>query len=369
MINSKEILAALKAGKLNHEEAKIEYLKINNKPVSTYLPSSRESVRAKYIKEARINAGKDPQKNAAKKAIEQAREKTKKASTEAVAIIGLSGRYPGAKDLYQYWENLVNAKEAIKEIPDSRWNVGQYYDPDPAKEGKTYCKWLGALDDIACFDPLFFNIAPSEADMMDPQHRLFLEEAHKAFEDSGYNHRSLSKKKCGVYLGIMSSEYNTMSVRHQAGITNLTANSYAIGAARLSYFFNLKGPAIPIDTACSSSLVAAHLACQALLNQEIDLALVGGVSLYLTPDLYIGMCATKMLSVDGRCKTFDNRADGFVPAEGVGALVLKRLSEAENDNDLIHGVIIGSGINQDGKTNGITAPRSNWKGRFTINIK
>ncbi|MCP4401849.1 MAG: SDR family NAD(P)-dependent oxidoreductase, partial [bacterium] len=279
-----------------------------------------------------------------------------KEQEERIAIIGMSGRYSQAGDIHQYWENLVQGNNSIREIPPSRWNVSQYYDPRPNQQGKIYCKWLGALDEIDCFDPLFFNISPAEANLMDPQQRLFLQEAYTAFEDAGYSRQSLSNHKCGVYLGIMNNEYALLLSQRQGGIGHITGNSFAIAAARIAYYLNLKGPAIPVDTACSSSLVATHLACQALLHREINMALVGGVTLYLTPESYLGMCAAGMLAPDGHCKTFDNKADGFVPGEGVGALVLKRLSDAVHDRDAIYGVIIGSGINQDGKTNGITAP-------------
>ncbi|MCP5002908.1 MAG: thioester reductase, partial [Planctomycetes bacterium] len=280
-------------------------------------------------------------------------------SNDKIAIVGMSGRYPDACNLNQYWDNLVQGRNSIREIPQSRWDVSQYYDPDPAKKRKVYCKWLGMLDDIDCFDPLFFQISPAEAEVMDPQHRLFLQEGYKAFEDAGYSNATLSNKKCGVYLGIMSNEYSLLLSQRKLVSTDTTGNSYAIAAARIAYYLNLKGPAIPVDTACSSSLVAIHLACQALLNHEIDMALAGGVSLYLTPESYLGMCQAGMLSPQGQCKTFDDSANGFVPGEGVGAAVLKRLKDAERDNDSIYGVILGSGINQDGKTNGITAPSVN----------
>lgn len=275
---------------------------------------------------------------------------------DAIAIIGMSGRYPEAKNLEEYWLNIESGKNSISEIPLSRWDVSQYYDPRPFQKGKVYCKWLGMLDDIAQFDPLFFALSPNEAEWMDPQHRIFLQEAYKAFEDAGYSDQELSNKKCGVYLGIMSNEYGSLLSKSENGISGATGNSYSIAAARIAYFLNLKGPALAIDTACSSSLTATHLACQALLNHEIDMALTGGVNLYLTPESYISMCSGGMLSKDGQCKTFDNSADGFVPGEGVGALVLKRLADAEADHDFVYGLIIGSGINQDGKTNGITAP-------------
>ncbi|WP_458789239.1 SDR family NAD(P)-dependent oxidoreductase [Adonisia turfae] len=276
-------------------------------------------------------------------------------AAEGIAIVGMSGRYPGAADLQQFWDNLKQGRNSVAEIPKDRWDVNEYYDPDPAKPGKIYCKWLGVLADIDCFDTSFFMIPPAEAELMDPQHRIFLEEAYRAFEDAGYSPQVLDGKKCGVYMGIMNSEYVHLLSQQQVGGLN-TGNSYSIAAARIPYHLNLKGPAIPIDTACSSSLVAVHLACQALRSGEIDMALVGGVTLYLTPASYVGMCAAGMLSPDGQCKSFDTSANGFVPGEGAGLVVLKRLEDAERDGDGIHGVIIGSGINQDGRTNGITAP-------------
>ena len=278
---------------------------------------------------------------------------------DRIAIVGMSGRYPGADDLDQFWHNLVEGRNSIQEIPPERWNVDAYYDPTPGKPGKVYCKWLGLLDGAEYFDPMFFQISPSEAEIMDPQHRLFMQESYRAFQDASYSSAALSNRKCGVYMGIMSSEYSFLLAKGNSQNVETTGNSFAIGAARIAYHLNLKGPAIPIDTACSSSLVAIHLACQALLNHEIDMGLAGGVSLYLIAESYLGMCRAGMLSRDGQCKTFDNSADGFVPGEGVGTVVLKRLSDAERDGDSIYGVIIGSGINQDGKTNGITAPSVN----------
>ncbi|KAF3469296.1 SDR family NAD(P)-dependent oxidoreductase [Streptomyces sp. Tu 3180] len=275
----------------------------------------------------------------------------------AIAVVGMSGRYPGSATLDEYWDNLAHGRDCVGEVPESRWSVAEHYDPRPHQEGKVTCKWMGHLDDIESFDPLFFNIPPAEAESMDPQQRLFLQEAYHAFEDAGYDPRSLSGRKCGVYLGIMSSEYGALMQRH-GGETSAaaTSGSNAITAARIAYFLDLKGPAIALDTACSSSLVATHLATQALRSGEIDMALVGGVTLYLSLDAYLGMSSAGMLSPDGRCKAFDNSANGFVPGEGVGALVLKRLEDAVRDRDHIHGVVIGSGINQDGRTNGITAP-------------
>ena len=231
-----------------------------------------------------------------------------------------------------------------------------YYDRDAKKKDTMASRWLGAMDDIDCFDPLFFRISPEEAEYMDPQHRLFLQESYRAFEDAGYSAQTLSNRRCGVYLGISMNEYALLLSQHGVMAAPVTGNSYSIAAARIAYYLNLKGPAISIDTACSSSLVALHLACQALRSGEVDMALAGGVSLWLLPESHLSMSQAGMLSPSGQCRAFDDGADGIVMGDGVGALVLKRLGDAQADNDLIHGVIIGSGTNQDGRTNGITAP-------------
>ncbi|MET8560107.1 SDR family NAD(P)-dependent oxidoreductase [Streptomyces flaveolus] len=279
---------------------------------------------------------------------------------DRVAVVGMSGRYPGAENLRQYWANLRDGRDSVREVPADRWDMSRYYDPRPGQKGKTYCNALGYLEDADCFDPLFFNISPAEAEGIDPQHRLFLQEAYRAFEDAGYDPGSMSRTKCGVYLGISGNEYSFLvSGNDGEEDTVATSSSNAIAAARIAYFLNLKGPAIALDTACSSSLVALHLAQQALASGEIDIALVGGVSLYLLPGTYVRMSGARMLSARGQCRSFDQGADGFVPGEGVGALVLKRLSDAEADHDHIHGVVLASGTNQDGKTNGITAPSAN----------
>ncbi|NSB14158.1 SDR family NAD(P)-dependent oxidoreductase [Clostridium beijerinckii] len=271
-----------------------------------------------------------------------------------IAIVGISGRYPGSEDMISYWDNLSQGKNLIKEIPKERWDVDKYYNADDTKE--INCKWMGYIDSIGDFDPSFFYISEKESASMDPQQRIFLEEGYKAFEDAGYNSNNLNNKKCGIYLGYTGSEYGNILSKKNSDYITITNNNSAIAAARIAYYLNLKGPAISIDTACSSSLVATHLAYEALINNEIEMALVGGVSLYIGPDRIITMCKEHMLSKSGVCKSFDNDADGFVPGEGVGALVLKRLKDAEKDHDNIYGVIAASGINQNGSTNGITAP-------------
>ena len=278
---------------------------------------------------------------------------------DKVAIIGMSGRYAQANNLREYWNNLAEGRNSIVEVPLSRWDVNRYYDPDPSKKDKTNSKWLGLMDDVDCFDPLFFRISPQEARYIDPHHRLFLQESYKAFEDAGYSSNNLGSTKCGVYLGISTNEYAMLLSKDGVLGAPVTSNHSAIAAARISYYLNLKGPALSIDTACSSSLVAIHLACQGLLNRETDMALAGGVALCLNPEFYVSSSQAGMFSSVGQCKTFDDSADGIVVGDGVGAVVLKRLKDAEADNDFIYGVILGSGINQDGRTNGITAPNVN----------
>jgi acyl transferase domain-containing protein/acyl carrier protein len=266
-----------------------------------------------------------------------------------VAIIGIAARYPGAANPERFWENLKNGVASVSEVPPERWDVSRYYDPDPNAPEKVYCKWGGFLEEIDRFDPLFFNISPAEAEVIEPQQRLFLQEVWRALEDAGYAAEDLNNVKCGVYAGVMTqNEYPS----------NLF-NAHSILAARAAYFLNLKGPALSLDTACSSSLVAIHLACRSLIDGETDLMIAGGVSLYLTVKPYLGMCKSGMLSPEGKCKTFDDGADGFVPGEGVGVVVLKLLDQALADGDHVYGIIKGSGLNQDGRTNGITAP-SAW---------
>ncbi len=279
---------------------------------------------------------------------------------EPVAIIGMACRLPGACDTPdQFWSLLKQGQNAITEVPETRWDVAPYYDANPDTPNKTYCKWGGFVQDIGCFDPLFFNISPREAELMDPQQRLFLQECWHAIEDAGYNPRSLSNHRCGVYAGAFSQEYaEILNKSHslQTDGLELVGNHRSILAARISYFLNLKGPAISLDTACSSSLVAIHTACNAIQNGEVELALAGGVSLYANPRFYVLMSKIGMPSKDGQCFTFDERANGFAPAEGVGVLLLKPLAKAQEDGDQIHAIIRAGGINQDGRSNGITAP-------------
>ncbi len=279
-----------------------------------------------------------------------------------VAIIGMSGRFPDADNVEAFWRNLATGKNCIGEVPPERWDHSLVFDPGSRQANKTNSKWGGFLTNADKFDPLFFNISGREAEATDPQHRLFLEECYHAIEDAGYAGSSANLvKKCGVFAGVEPGDYLhlLMNLREQSENSPVfQGNAESILAARISYFLDLKGPSIAINTACSSSLVAIHLACQSLLNGECDLALAGGVRVFSSEKAYLALGNMGMLSSEGQCKTFDEGANGFVPGEAVGVLVLKPLSAAVHDGDHLYGVIKGSAINQDGRTNGITAPSS-----------
>lgn len=277
----------------------------------------------------------------------------------SIAIIGMSGQFPKANTLYEFWDNLSNGKNCISEIPASRWSKEEYYHTDPMAAGKTNCKWMGVLEDADKFDPLFFNISPSEAELMDPQQRLFLENCWHCIEDAGLRPAVLSGSRCGVFVGCGTSTYGQSISDRDLSAQNLMGGATSILSARISYLLNLKGPCLAIETACSSSLVAIAEACNSLILRNSDLALAGGVNVQHGPAMHIMTSKAGMLSKDGRCFSFDNRANGFVPGEGVGVILLKRLCDAVCDQDTIYGVIRGWGINQDGKTNGITSPSAN----------
>ena len=271
---------------------------------------------------------------------------------EPIAIIGMSGRFPNARNIDEMWQIIADGREVVQEIPADRFDWRQYYG-DPGKEtGKINSKWCGCIPGVSEFDPLFFEISPKEAEMMDPRQRLMLQEAWRALEDAGYGTKQLSMNKIGMFVGVEMGDYQLLA--REWG--NIASNLNSVLAARLAYFLNLNGPVMAIDTACSSGLVATHQAILSLHNHECDTAIAAGVNLFLAPDAYVMMSQAGMLSPDGRCYTFDQRANGMVPGEGVAVVVLKRLSQAQADNDPIYAVIRGSGINYDGKSNGITAP-------------
>jgi phthiocerol/phenolphthiocerol synthesis type-I polyketide synthase C len=280
------------------------------------------------------------------------------AHDEPIAIIGLAGRFPGAHDVESLWAKLLSGADLINEVPADRFDVAQVYDPDPSRPGKVVTRHGGFLEQVAGFDAAFFGIAPREATAMDPQQRLLLEETWAALEDAGVRPSGLAGTDTAVAIGISSTEYGTLQFRDLQAVDAYsgTGSALSIAANRLSYFLDLRGPSYAIDTACSSSLVAIHLACEALRRGESRLAIAGGVSLILSPAVTVNFSKAGAMAKDGRCKTFDARADGYVRSEGVGVVILKPLSQAMKDGDRIRGVIRGTATGQDGRTNGLMAP-------------
>ncbi|AOI68336.1 hybrid non-ribosomal peptide synthetase/type I polyketide synthase [Burkholderia ubonensis] len=287
---------------------------------------------------------------------------TREAGTpEPIAIVGMSCRFPGAAhDLDAYWQLLNDGVDAISEVPRERWDIDAYYDPDPEAPGRMYCRFGGFLDGVDQFDPAFFRITPREAAAMDPQQRLLLEVSHEALEHAGIPVDSLKGSRTGVFVGITTNDYANLQLRNGggSGIDGyfFTGNPLNTAAGRISYGLGLQGPSMAIDTACSSSLTAIHTASQNLRSGECDLAIAGGVNLILSPDNSIAVSRTRALAPDGRCKTFDAAADGFVRSEGCGAIVLKRLSDALAAGDRVLAVLRGSAVNHDGASSGFTAP-------------
>ncbi|MFY4674877.1 alpha/beta fold hydrolase [Bacillus anthracis] len=273
------------------------------------------------------------------------------ANNDDIAIIGISGRFPKAKNINEFWENLKAGLDCISEVPEELWDWKQYWDPKKGTEGKSYTKWGGFLDDIDKFDPLFFKISNLEAESLDPQERLFLETVYHTLEDAGYTKASLENSRVGVYVGAMWSQYQLYGVdRANAGSSNASI------ANRVSYYFDFNGPSIGLDTMCSSSLTTVHLACDSLKNGETDVAIAGGVNITVHPNKYLFLSKTGFASTDGRCRSFGEGGDGYVPGDGVGALLLKPLSKARRDGDQIYAVIKSTAINHGGKTSGYTVP-------------
>lgn len=277
---------------------------------------------------------------------------------EPIAIIGLGCRLPGANNPESFWQLLRNGVDAITEVPKDRWDIDAFYDPEPGKPGKMSTRWGGFLNQVDQFDPSFFGISPREVERMDPQQRLLLEVAWEALENAGLAPDKLGGSQTGVFIGIGNYDYCRLLAKDitRANAYDGTGNTLSITANRLSYILNLRGPSAVIETACSSSLVALHYACRSLLQGESNLFLVGGVSLMVVPETTITYSHARMMASDGRCKTFDASADGYVRGEGCGVVVLKRLSDAIADKDNILAIVRGTAVNQDGLSNGLTAP-------------
>ena len=282
---------------------------------------------------------------------------------DPIAIVGIGCRFPGAAGFDEFWTLLRNGVDAISEIPRDRWDIDALYDPLPGATAKMSTRWGGFLPGIDRFDPHFFGISPREASAMDPQQRLLLEVSWEALENAGQPPDKLAGSRTGVFVGIGGFDYSNVILNYQDHLKVInaylgTGNAHSIAANRISYLLDLRGPSLAIDTACSSSLVAIHMACESLRSAETNLAIVGAVNLILSPEVTIAFSHARMMAPDGRCKTFDARADGYVRAEGAGAVVLKRLSDAFRDRDHILGLIRGSAVNQDGRTAGIAAPNA-----------
>lgn len=309
-------------------------------------------------------AEQDKQQALMRRALDELRELRSKlaqyqqAEHEPIAVIGLGCRFPGGCDSPEtLWQFLSEGKNARLEVPAERWPLAEYYDAKPQTPGKISSRYGAFLSDIAAFDADFFAIAAREAEQMDPQQRLLLETSWQTFERTGIHPKTLRNSRSGVFIGCMTQEYSELIKDEKSiDVHTGTGNAPSLLAGRLAYYYGLQGPAMVIDTACSSSLLAVHLAVKSLRSKEIDMALAGGVNLQLSPRAGITESQAMMLAEDGLCKTFDDKADGIGRGDGVGLVVLKRLSDALQAGDPICAVIKGSAANHDGRSSGLTVP-------------
>lgn len=291
---------------------------------------------------------------------------------EDIAIIGLSGEFPGAETLNEFWQLLVKGQEGLSEVPSSRWDIDEVYDANTNVPGKMVSRRAGFINDIDLFDARFFSISPKEANYLDPQQRLLLKHSWLALEAAGIAPQSIHSTDVGVFVGISTNDYN-MLINQQVNRSDInayigTGNAASTASGRISYVLGLQGPSLAIDTACSSSLVALNVACDRLQSGECTSAIVGGVNAILSPELSINFSKAGMLAPDGKCKTFDERADGYVRGEGCGVVVLKRVSDAIRDKNPIWAVIKASGINQDGASSGLTVPNGHAQERLLSQV-
>ncbi len=283
-----------------------------------------------------------------------------KRQREPIAVVGMGCRFPGGVDSPDaYWQLLRDGVDAMTEVPPDRWDINEYYDPDPEAPGKVYAREGGHVDGLDLFDPHFFRISPREALTLDPQQRLLLEVVWEALEDAGEPADAVRGSNTGFFVGLSWHDYE----RNAYGMNperldaySAMGNTQSIAAGRLAFVLGAHGPTSLVDTACSASLVAVHTACQSLRNGEADMMVAGGVNLMISPLSTIFCCKIKALSADSRCKTFDASADGYARGEGCGMVVLKRLSDALADGNHIRAVIRGSAVNHDGPASGLTVP-------------
>ncbi|MFJ2095260.1 beta-ketoacyl synthase N-terminal-like domain-containing protein [Streptomyces sp. NPDC087901] len=288
---------------------------------------------------------------------EKQREPSSTAPVDGIAVIAVTGRYPGATDLEALWDNLRDGVSSISEVPADRWDWRTHYDERRAQAQKSYGRWGGFIDGVAEFDAEFFRILPRDAANMDPQERLFLETCWHLLEQAGQLGATTHEPSTGIFFGTMNSAYGKLGASQwaQGRLTGPSSAAWSV-ANRVSYFFDFHGPSFAVDSACSSSLTAIHLACESLRRGECRVAIAGGANLLLHPSHLVGLSMAGMLSSDDACKVFDAAADGFVPGEGVGAVLLKPLADAVADGDRIWAVIRGSAVNTAGRTSGFTVP-------------
>tara|TARA_R110002096_G_scaffold189337_1_gene369900 strand:- start:2298 stop:8939 length:6642 start_codon:yes stop_codon:yes gene_type:complete len=286
-------------------------------------------------------------------------DKAAPATAEPIAVVGMGCRFPGANNVDEFWQLLLDETDAIAEVPNDRWDIDEYYSAEPQARGKMLTRCGGFLDNVQRFDHEFFGISKREAISMDPQQRILLEVTWHTLENAGIDPGSLRDSDTGVFVGVCNSDFFIRQSSNDVADLDMyvsTGTAHSVASGRLAYALGLQGPAVSVDTACSSSLVAVHLACQSLRSGESKLVLAGGVNLILLPEITVSLSQANMLSPDGRCKAFDQSANGFVRAEGCGMIALKRLSDAEKDGDDILALISGSATNQDGRSHGLTAP-------------
>ena len=284
----------------------------------------------------------------------------RKRDHEPIAVVGIGCRMPGGgNDPQAFWSVLHEGHDAIREVPADRWDIDMLFHADPDMPGRMSVRNGGFLEDVAGFDAAFFGISPREALTMDPQQRLLLEVTWEALEHAGIAPDGLAESDTGVFVGICNSDYFQRLLqrgRDQIDPYLASGNAYSVAAGRIAYCLGLQGPAIAVDTSCSASLVALHLACQSLRRGETSLALCGGVNVICSPETNIALSKAHMLAPDGRCKTFDDSADGYARGEGCGVVVLRRLSDATARNERVLGVVLGTATNQDGRSGGLTVP-------------
>src|SRR6201987_2643867 len=278
--------------------------------------------------------------------------------TFPVALIGLACRFPGAADLEEFWSLLKAGRDGVGEIPDDRWDVEADFHPDPARPGKMYTRAGGFITDIDKFDAGFFGISPREARRIDPQQRLLLELTWEPREGAAIVPETLAGSKSGVFVGISLSDYAAMQRDEPNQVDPYVMSGSAISNAanRISYVFDLHGPSFAVDTACSSSLVAVHEACVSLWRGESSPAIAAGVNAPLSPSACLGFSKGPMLSPTGRCRPFDAAGDGYVRSEGGAVVILQPLAQAIAENHPVHAILVGSGVNSDGRTKGLAMP-------------